>query len=57
MRVFSDLKKGTKTFDTKLIRHYLELFLGGRSDGNPEENQVTGTSIFRNQAKPNFRSS
>jgi hypothetical protein len=57
MQVFSDLKKGTKTFDTKLLGHYFELFLGGRSEGNPEENQVNGIFTFRSQAEPSFQSS
>jgi len=26
MQVFSDLKKGTKTFDNKLLRHYLYVY-------------------------------
>jgi hypothetical protein len=35
----------------------IELFLGGRSDGNPEENLVTGIFIFQSQAEPGFQSS
>jgi hypothetical protein len=45
MRVFSRLKKGKKIWDNKFLRHYLELFLGGRSYGNSQEFQVTGTFV------------